>query len=42
MHPALVDNGDIAGAVPAVGVERLGGGIRAVQVAVEQRRPANL
>lgn len=42
MHPTAVDHRDVAGAVPAVGVERRGGGIGLIQVAVEQGRTANL
>ena len=41
VHAVAVDHRDVAGAVPAVGVERLGGGIRPVQIAVEQHRPSN-
>ena len=42
VHAVAVDHRDVAGAVPAVGVERLGGGVGPVQVAVEHRRAPNL
>ena len=42
VHAAGVDHRDVAGAVPAVGAEHLGGGLGTVQVAVEQRGPSNL
>ena len=42
VHAGAVDHGNVAGAVPAVGVECLGGGIGPVQVAVEYRRRLNL
>ena len=42
VHPVAVDDRDVAGAVIAVRVECLGGGLRPIQVAVEQHGAANV
>src|ERR1700733_1370788 len=42
VHAGAVDDRDVTGAIPAFVVERLGGSVRSIQVAVEQRRTANL
>jgi hypothetical protein len=42
VHAVGVDDRDVAGAVPPIGVDRLCGGIRAIEVTVEHRRTPDM